>query len=337
MIQSTVYARVGLAGNPSDGFNGKTLSACVRNWSATVTLEPADRIIIQPNPDMDRMEFDDLESLTDHSEKYGYYGALRLIHATCSLFNKLTGDVDSDGFKISYISNIPRQVGLGGSSALVVALLNCLVERYDIKQWGSIENVSLSTRANIAWEVENCELGITSGLQDRVVQTYGGLVYMDFNKALMDKQGYGYYGKVGYRLPNAFIAYTTNPRKNSGQVHNHIRHLYQAGNMKVSSAMKDLAEIACLARRALEKKDYVAFGSLMNRNFHTRLELYGIDMIGTNTNDMIVIAWDAGCVAKLPGSGGAVVGLYDSEEQYYVLAKAYSEHGYECVKVIWDQ
>lgn len=30
------------------------------------------------------------------------------------------------------------------------------------------------------------ELGIAAGLQDRVIQTYGGLVYMDFSKALME-------------------------------------------------------------------------------------------------------------------------------------------------------
>lgn len=29
-------------------------------------------------------------------------------------------------------------------------------------------------------DIERVELGIACGLQDRVVQTYGGLVYMDF-------------------------------------------------------------------------------------------------------------------------------------------------------------
>ena len=35
------------------------------------------------------------------------------------------------------------------------------------------------------------ELDITAGLQDRVVQVYGGVVYMDFAKKLMQQHGHG--------------------------------------------------------------------------------------------------------------------------------------------------
>ena len=35
------------------------------------------------------------------------------------------------------------------------------------------------------------ELGITAGLQDRVIQVYGGLVYMDFEREGMQRHGHG--------------------------------------------------------------------------------------------------------------------------------------------------
>jgi hypothetical protein len=35
------------------------------------------------------------------------------------------------------------------------------------------------------------ELGITAGLQDRVIQVYGGLVYMDFERGLVERHGHG--------------------------------------------------------------------------------------------------------------------------------------------------
>ena len=44
--------------------------------------------------------------------------------------------------------------------------------------------------------VEQDELGINAGLQDRVIQTYEGAVYMDFSKELMEKQGYGDYVRL---------------------------------------------------------------------------------------------------------------------------------------------
>ena len=39
--------------------------------------------------------------------------------------------------------------------------------------------------------VEVKELGINAGLQDRVIQAYGGLVFMDFSPEIM-KRGYGH-------------------------------------------------------------------------------------------------------------------------------------------------
>jgi len=38
-------ARIGLMGNPSDGFNGKTLSILVANFGATVTLTPSATLV----------------------------------------------------------------------------------------------------------------------------------------------------------------------------------------------------------------------------------------------------------------------------------------------------
>ena len=37
------------------------------------------------------------------------------------------------------------------------------------------------------------ELGITAGLQDRVIQVYGGVVYMDFAKEFIQRHGHGRY------------------------------------------------------------------------------------------------------------------------------------------------
>lgn len=49
-ITSTAYARIGLLGNPSDGYFGKTIACAVRNYSATVKLSESSRITITPNP-----------------------------------------------------------------------------------------------------------------------------------------------------------------------------------------------------------------------------------------------------------------------------------------------
>lgn len=43
------FARIGLIGNPSDGFNGKTISVAVRNFFATIRLKPSTHLVIAPN------------------------------------------------------------------------------------------------------------------------------------------------------------------------------------------------------------------------------------------------------------------------------------------------
>ena len=85
----------------------------------------------------------------------------------------------------SYDTNIPRQVGLAGSSAIVTATLNCLMKFFNLTE----SDLSKPRRASFILNVEMTELFIQAGLQDRVIQVYEGLVYMDFDKELFDKQG----------------------------------------------------------------------------------------------------------------------------------------------------
>ena len=334
MIKKTVYARVGLVGNPSDGFHGKTVSACIRNFHAEVILEEDRDITIQRNSLMDPMSFESIDALIYHSEQYGYYGALRLIHAACSLFFKTcpVKPIKGRGFRVSYSSSIPRQVGLGGSSAIVVALLEALIEFTGTEAMFPPEDV-----ATMAWEVEHEELGITAGLQDRVIQAHGGLMYMDFGKEYMATHGHGQYEQLDSAcLPAAFIAYTHQPRKFSGQMHNPIRFAYEGGDANVIKAMWEFARYASEGKVSLTGRDYIAFGNYMKLNWKLRRSLYGDELLGKDNLAMIEIASKHNCPTKLPGSGGAVVGLYEREDQFSDLWAAYEQAGYSCIKVEWD-
>ena len=62
------YARIGLLGNPSDGYFGKTLSLSLKQFKATVTLRPngaADdpSIHIVPHPKHDQITHGTLSDL----------------------------------------------------------------------------------------------------------------------------------------------------------------------------------------------------------------------------------------------------------------------------------
>lgn len=64
------------------------------------------------------------------------------------------------------------QTGLSGSSAIVCAALSCFLDFYEVRHLIKVE-----VRPNLILNAEK-ELGIVAGLQDRVAQVYGGVVYM---------------------------------------------------------------------------------------------------------------------------------------------------------------
>ena len=337
MIGHRTYARIGLIGNPSDGFFGKTLSMCIKNFHAQVVIMESLRIKIIPHSMHDPTEFSSLAELEETSIRDGYYGGIRLIYATCKRFNEYCREngikLDNRNFSIIYDTNIPRQVGLGGSSAIIVSLLKSLMEFYGLTD----NDIPLVVQPNLVLSVETKELGINAGLQDRVIQTYGGMVYMDFNREDMENLGHGIYEPMDSRLiPNLFLVYTENPGKDSGKMHNEVRFRFNQGDKEIINAMATFASYAQEAKDALNKKDHKRFGELMNMNFDLRRKIYGDKVIGEESLRMVEIARKLGATSKFPGSGGAVIGMYEDENHYEILKEAYVSNGFRFTKVVPD-
>ena len=243
--EAVAYARAGLVGNPSDGYFGKTISFTFRNFAAKVSLYENPQVEIIPNL-RDRSTYNSIQELADDVRVYGYYGGIRLMKATISRFARYCREhgirLPEKNFSIRYRSNIPRHVGMAGSSALVTATLRCLMEYYEIAIPDEIQ-------PNLILSVEADELGISAGLQDRVIQVYQQCVFMDFDRALMEGQGYGAYERLDpSMLPNLFIAYRTDLAEGSEVFHNAIRQRWLQREPEIVDAMKRFAGFAQEAR-----------------------------------------------------------------------------------------
>lgn len=79
--------------------------------------------------------------------------------------------------------------------------------------------------------------------------------------------------------------------------------------------MRQFAQLTTDARDALEKKDHKKFASLMSQNFNTRRAVYGDAALDKANLRMIQLATEHNCVAKFPGSGGAVVGMWNGSDE----------------------
>ncbi|KAM9318808.1 glucuronokinase with putative uridyl pyrophosphorylase isoform 2-T2 [Pholidichthys leucotaenia] len=319
------YARVGLIGNPSDGFNGKTIAMTISNFWAEVTLVESQTLVLLPHPLNDPTEFGSLQDLFCISRKEGYLGGLRLLQATCKKFYQFCSKqgiaLTKQNFTLKYDTNIPRQVGLAGSSAIVSATLKCLMKFYNITD----SDLPKPIRANFILNVETDELFITAGLQDRVVQVYEGLVYMDFSKTLMEEQGYGNYVRLDMSdLPPFWLAYLSDP-SDSGRIHSNVRQRWLCGEQMVVEAMKSFAELTDQARTALHDRDWSHLAQLMDQNFELRRSVYTDDCLGPGNLKMVQLARQFGSAVKLPGSGGAVVGLCLDTDKLVEMRQAFQE------------
>ena len=326
IIETYGYARAGFLGNPSDGYFGKTISFSVRNFRARVLIYPSARLEIKLSK-ADLPVFENLRDLYDTTRWRGYYGGIRIIQALIVRFldycHQQGIELEDRNFTIEYDSNIPQRLGMGGSSAIITAALRALCAYFNIV-------IPIPIQANLALETETKELGVPAGLQDRVIQAYEGLVYMNFAKSIMDRQGYGEYERLDPGLlPKVYVAYRTSLSEGTEVFHNNVRQRWLAGDPEVVEAMKIWAGYAEQGRAALLARDYTKLDELINANFDMRRKIYSIS---AGNLEMVDTARTVGATSKFAGSGGAIVGTYTDESMYQKLQKVLSGIGVAVIK-----
>jgi len=329
IIRQRAYARAGFIGNPSDGYHGKTIAFTIKNFYAEVVLYEWPTVEIVWSED-DQSRFRSIKELVDDVELHGYYGGVRLIKATIKRFYEYCSEkhinLHDRNFSIRYSTNIPRAVGMAGSSAIIVATLRALMEFYDIK-------LPQRLQPSLALSVETMELGIAAGLQDRVVQVYEGLVAMDFAPnvmAIVDGMECGEYEPIESNiLKSTYVAYSHEMGEPTYVVHNPLRTRYQNGDPEVIDAMHALAKLTDEARAAIEAQDMQQLHRLVNRNFAIRKSICAIS---THHLSMVDAARSVGASAKFAGSGGAIVGTYQGEEMFEKLKSVLAKIRCEVIK-----
>ena len=319
IIRKRAYARAGLVGNPSDGYHGKTISISVRNFWTEVVLYEWDSVDIVQAED-DRARFSSVADLVRDVKLHGYYGGIRLIKATIKRFVEYCDrqglPLHERNFSVRYETHIPRQVGLAGSSAIIVATLRCLMEFYGVE-------IPVEAQPSFVLSIEREELGIAAGLQDRVIQVYEGIVYMDFDRRceqlVHGYKCYAYEPLDPALLPPLYLAYHDALSEPTEVFHNDIRARFDRGEEQVVAAMQHFAALAVSARAALLARDADSLGRLMNENFDTRRRIYNLPSWQVQ---MVETARCCGASAKFAGSGGAIIGTYRDEAMFEDLRQA---------------
>ena len=321
-IRTRSFARAGLLGNPSDGYFGKTLSFTFTQFGVELVMSESSRIRFQQG-EVDDATFASMEEMSRNLRLYGYYGGIRLLKATAKRFFDYCQErgltLPKRNFSVEYKINIPRLVGLSGSSAICSAMLKALMRFYEVE-------IPLEMQPTLCLEAERDELGINCGFQDRVIQIYNGLVFMDFEKSFVESHNHGKYEQLHpsstFNLQpstfNLYIAYDANRAEESGRAHKKVKRLFEEKNADVLAAMSEFADIAQQGRDLFVTPNLEPatrnsqLATLINANFDLRDRIFNV---AEENRRMVMTARKCGASAKFAGSGGAIVGTYADEAQ----------------------
>lgn len=323
-IQGQAFARAGLLGNPGDGYEGKAIACVIRNFSARVTLEEADRFEIVRGAS-EQLSAASFSEMAERLKLNGCYDGVRLLRASIKRFGDRfpallsTPNDARQRFRISYETDIPRQVGLSGSSAIIIAALRAMMKWFEVE-------IPPHELAEIALAAELEDLGIQAGPMDRVIQSYEGVMLMDFK---LPRTAASYSRIDPGLLPPLFVAYDPRVGEVSGKVHSDVKFRWLRGDTDVREAIAIFPKLVDEGIECLRRGDLGRFRELMDKNFDTRASIW---KLSARDHEMVRIGRERGAAVKFCGSGGAVVGAMEDERRYPEIERAYVAAGYKAIR-----
>jgi D-glycero-alpha-D-manno-heptose-7-phosphate kinase len=265
---------------------GAVLSATIDHY-AEVTMQPRDDDRIQ----IRSLDFGHLVAYDVEAEPV-YDGAMDLPKAALARVGVRHG-VDLD-----IRSDAPPGSGLGGSSALVTAVVAALLalER---------RRMTADELARTCYEIERRDLGIAGGWQDQFATAFGGLNLLEFFAEGARVTPVRAEPAVLSELrSNLLLCYTGGVRTDVGLIDTQVR-LHAEGREETIQGMKQLQSLAYEMRDVLEHGDVASIGPLLGEAYENKKRMNPQIADGTPIERLFAAARDAGASgAKICGAGG---------------------------------
>jgi D-glycero-alpha-D-manno-heptose-7-phosphate kinase len=216
------------------------------------------------------------------------------------------------GVDLRIESDAPPGSGLGGSSALVTAVVAALAMLTD-------RRLSAHEVARLSHRIEREDLGISGGWQDQYAAAFGGFNFLEFSRADVSVSTVRASEQTLAALSQQLLlCYTGSVRRNVGLIDRQIR-LHREGREETILGMKRLQEMAFAMRHAVERGDVEALGSLLDEAFLAKKQMNPYITEHTQIEQMLGTARTAGAIGgKICGAGGG---------GYLLLAAPPSAHG----------
>lgn len=214
---------------------------------------------------------------------------LDLIKASIKIINP------SFGFDLYLQSDFPVSSGLGGSAVVVSSIIGCFNE-FRLDKWNSYEI------AELAYEVERLNMGVSGGWQDQYATVFGGFNFMEFNYNQNLIHPLRLSETTNNSLEQNLILCYTNTSHKSGDIHQNQKS--NLDNKVIYENVKKNVKIAYKMRESLLKDNLKEFSSLMDDSWELK-KSYSKDISTNYLDDIYEGAKQNGALSgKLLGAGG---------------------------------
>jgi len=229
----------------------------------------------------------------------------------------------NENMTIEVIPHVPRAMGLGGSSALAVAIIRALDDTYRL-------NLKSQTINELAFECEKAAHGTPSGI-DNTIATYG--VPLLYRREMTDDDELGNARFEELRLSEAvpLVIGITGKESLTANTVARVRKAWETHQKRYDGIFDQIAALTNAGVDALRDAHFQELGELMNlcQGYLNALQLSTPEL-----EELVHIARANGAVgAKLTGGGGggSMVALCPDEQDK--VANAMQAAGYQTLSV----
>lgn len=262
------------------------LSATIDHFVRVTIVPRADRQVVVRSLDLGRMVGYDLDEGPD------YDGVMDLAKAAIARVGVPTG------IDVGIASEAPAGSGLGGSSALVTAVVAGLAQLQD-------HRYTPEELACLSYAIERDDLGISGGWQDQYMAAWGGLNLLEFSSEGVRVTPVQIRQTTMATLQDRLLlCYTGSVRRDAGLIEEQIA-LHGRGREDTLLGMKQLQEMAYSMREALEGGDPDRVGVMLRDAFEAKKRMNPGITRGTSIDAMLDLARSSGATGgKVCGAGG---------------------------------
>tara|TARA_B100001250_G_C19816616_1_gene798760 strand:+ start:4390 stop:5409 length:1020 start_codon:yes stop_codon:yes gene_type:complete len=249
IIRSKAPLRLGLAGGGTDldvycdKYTGYVLNVTIDLFVHCTIETTKDEKIIFKSLDL-KQKFE-----SKSKKNFQLDGEMDLYKA---IYNKVIKDFVKKkvSLKVITYSDVPSGSGLGGSSTLVVSILQAFVKLFNLP-------LGEYDIARYAFEIEREHVGIIGGAQDQYASTFGGFNFMEFyrkkrvivnplkiNRWIIDE------------LESSIVLYYTNISRKASQI--------EEEKKSIMHSKKSLDAMHLVKKNALLMKEFLLKGELLN-------------------------------------------------------------------------